>query len=488
MVGLGTGLNFGVHSACLMNLARGLVERVFHIATPEGLGSVPQPKEGVFKRLSSIRQRLVDATCRTPIVERDEYPQLYTGRKRGIYERAVDSLAREAVRRRDAFVNTFIKAEKVNLSKKADPAPRVIQPRTPRYNVEVGRYLKLLEKSVFRAFRKVFGYPVVLKGLNACEVAAAMRDSWETFSSPVAVGLDASRFDQHVSRAALEWEHSVYNMVYRDANLARLLSWQLMNVGFAFVEGHRVDYTVEGKRMSGDINTGLGNCLLMSCMVIAYCEARGIKHRLANNGDDCVLMVEQGDLSQLDGLDKWMLDFGFTLTREVPVRVFEQIEFCQAQPVFTSSGWRMVRNPLVSMSKDMVSLHGWGSEDEVRYWLHSIGSCGLSLTRGVPVLSAWYGRLVELGTPGSEGWVDNIGRSGMWYMARGVNAADDISTEARVSFWRAFGLVPDLQEALEAEYRCMGAETVPSPMMLPDIAIDNDNPLTLWRAIAAPTR
>lgn len=487
MVGLGTGLIYGVHAANLKNLARGLVERVFHIVRPEGLGTVPQPREGVFKRLTSIRSRLVDATCRTPVVERDDYPQLYHGRKRGIYQRAVDSLANVTVQRRDAFVNTFIKAEKVNLSAKADPAPRVIQPRTPRYNVEVGRYLKLLEKSVFGAFRKVFGYHVVLKGFNASEVAAQLRSSWDCFSRPVAVGLDASRFDQHVSRAALEWEHSVYNMVFRDANLARLLSWQLVNVGYAFVDGHRVDYQVEGKRMSGDINTGLGNCLLMSSMVIAYCEERGVKHRLANNGDDCVLIVEAADLSQLDGLDKWMLDFGFTLTREAPVRVFERIEFCQANPVYTSSGWRMVRNPLVSMSKDMVSLHGWGSEDEVRYWLHSIGSCGSSLTAGVPVLSAWYARLVELGTPGSQGWEENIGRSGMWYMARGLEADTAITAEARVSFWRAFGIDPDLQVILEDEYRCMTAGVTPSPMMLPNIAADNDNPLTLWRAIASAT-
>lgn len=479
-VGFGTGVNFGVHANTLKNLARGIAERVLYIASSEGLSTVPSPREGVFRRLTSIRQRLVGATCRTPVVDRADYPELYRGRKRGIYQRAVESLAWVALRRSDSKVNTFVKAEKVNFSKKADPAPRVIQPRSPRYNVEVGRYLKLIEKELFRGFRKVFGYDVVLKGMNATQVGTALRANWESFVRPVAVGLDATRFDQHVSRAALEWEHSVYNAIFRSKELRGLLQMQLRNRGVAYVEGYKVTYEVEGKRMSGDINTGMGNCLLMSSMVIAYCENRGIKHRLANNGDDCVLFVESCDLTSLDGLDAWMLDFGFTLTREEPVDVFERIEFCQAQPVCTSTGWRMVRNPFVCMSKDMVSLHGWSSDTEVKYWLHSIGQCGHTLTAGVPVLSAWYRRLMELGSEAPEGWVDNVGRSGMWYMARGVSGGD-IDDDARVSFYRAFGIMPDLQEDLEADYATFTCDYSPSPMMFPDIKRDELNPLTLLR-------
>ena len=75
---------------------------------------------------------------------------MYVGRKRGIYERAYTSLMVRAIGVRDAWVNTFVKAEKVNFDKKTDPAPRVIQPRSPRYNLEVGRYLKLYEKELFR--------------------------------------------------------------------------------------------------------------------------------------------------------------------------------------------------------------------------------------------------------------------------------------------------------------------------------------------------
>lgn len=453
MIGFGAGLDYGVHGGGLMNLARGIAERVLYVRRDEGLGKAPQPVAGVFEqRLGPLRDSLVEHMCRTPVVPRDEFPLLYSGRKRVIYQRAVDSLTYVAVSLRDAVVKTFVKAEKINFTKKVDPAPRVIQPRSPRYNVEVGRYLKLFEKEAIRGFEKLFGYPVILKGRNAEGVAAALRGSWDSFVRPVAVGLDATRFDQHVSRAALEWEHSVYNGVFRSGELRRLLSWQLRNRGVGFVDGWKVEYSVDGCRMSGDMNTGLGNCILMSAMVLAYVNSRGIRARLANNGDDCVLMVEKSDLASLDRLDDWMLDFGFTLTREAPVEVFEQIEFCQAQPVCVGGVWRMIRDPLTTISKDMVSLHGWETELDIKYWLYSVGECGSALNAGVPIGGVLYPRLASLGLPPSSAWVDASGRSGAWYMARGLSSsATNPDDDTRVSYYRAFGIMPDLQVDIERE-------------------------------------
>lgn len=485
LAGFGTGVRYGVHTNTLKNLARGVVERVFYVSRGEGLARAPQPLPGVFTRLAGVRQRLLRATRSTPIVPREEYSGLYVGRKRGIYERAYESLMVRAVCVRDAWVNTFVKAEKVNFQKKGDPAPRVIQPRSPRYNLEVGRYLKLFEKELCAGFCRVWGYPVVLKGLNAHEVGGWLAAHWGEFRRPVGVGLDASRFDQHVSLDALRFEHSVYNSVFRSPELARLLRHQLRNHGIARVEGKRVDYDVDGRRMSGDINTGMGNCLLMASMVIAYCEHVGIKFRLANNGDDCVVFCEADDLPRLDGIDRWMLDFGFTLTREEPVFVLEQVEFCQARPVCCSTGWRMVRDPRTAMSKDCVSLLGWDSATAFATWAAAIGGCGLSLTCGVPVWEAWYRRLVRIGGVAATGAAEVVWDSGLGYMARGVPAGS-VDAVARVSFYRAFGILPDLQEALEAEYSLPVSIANPCPMTYPHVsALDqSENPLATWLSVS----
>lgn len=480
MDGLGTGIVYGVHSDTLRNLVRGIVERIFFVSRNGVLAPPPRPVKNVFERLHSFQERLVGCLSSTPIISYHDYWQYYVGRKQVVYKKACETLSRRSITPRDATVDTFIKAEKVNFSAKPDPAPRIIQPRSPRYNVMVGCYLKLFEKELVRGFCRLTGYPVILKGLNASKVAEAMRANWDEFRDPVAVGLDASRFDQHVSVQALKYEHGVYNAVFQSPELARLLKWQLHNRGIARVQGHVVRYSVRGCRMSGDINTGMGNCLIMSSIVLAYFESIGVKARLSNNGDDCVVILERGDLPKLDGIDQWFLEFGFTLTREAAVDEFEQIEFCQAHPVYTASGWRMVRNPLTAPSKDSVSLLSWERPELIRNWADAIGTCGLELTRGVPFWEAYYRRLVAVGKE-SRTARDAVRECGMGYMASGVEGCD-IVPESRVSFYRAYGMLPDEQVALE-NAECLISTTLADADMTLDSPsyVNSSSPISQWQ-------
>lgn len=84
-----------------------------------------------------------------------------------MYEQAVASLRDVPVNRGDAMLKTFVKAEKINFTAKPDPAPRIIQPRSPRYNVELGRYVKVVEKHLYKAVARVFHEVTICKGLNA---------------------------------------------------------------------------------------------------------------------------------------------------------------------------------------------------------------------------------------------------------------------------------------------------------------------------------
>lgn len=444
----GAGACYGVHNDSLVNLVRGVAERVLYNTRDGVLVPVIKPNDDVFKRLFRVRNMVLRNTPSTTVVSREDYPLLYHGRKRAIYESAVQSLSAKACQRSDAYCSTFVKAEKINFSSKADPAPRVIQPRSPRYNVEVGRYLKCFEKSLFNGFYKTFGYNVILKGLNADGVAEQLRANWDDFVTPVAVGLDASRFDQHVSVDALKFEHSFYNLKFQSAELARLLTWQLRNRGYGRCDDGSVKYEVDGCRMSGDINTGLGNCIIMCCIVLEYLHHSGVNARLSNNGDDCIVICESRDLWKLDGIDKWFREFGFKLTREPPVHVFERVEFCQTQPVFTGSGWRMVRNPFTASSKDCVSLLSWVNELEFCRWRNAIATCGLALTTGVPFWEKFY---TNIWVPVQHAnAIEAVYNSGMGYLSRGVRTCA-ITPESRYSFYLAFGLTPDEQVALEEE-------------------------------------
>jgi hypothetical protein len=475
LTGFGVGVQYGVHNSSVQNLVRGVAERVLFVSENGELRPCRKPKAGVFVRLNSVKRRLLARLCSTTVVSREDYPALYSGRKQAIYQRACESLKLVGIQRKDSYCSTFVKAEKINFSAKGDPAPRVIQPRTPRYNLEIGRYLKLFEKELARGFVAVFGYPVIVKGFNADGVAAALHSNWTSFGDPVAIGLDASRFDQHVSVEALEFEHSLYNSVFRSPELAQLLNWQLKNRGYGRIGDTCVKYQVDGCRMSGDINTGMGNCLIMSCLVLNYFEENGLQARLSNNGDDCVVICEKKDLHLLAGIESYFEEFGFKLKREAPVEVFERIEFCQTQPVLVGDAYRMVRNPHTAMSKDCLSLLPMESEEQFETWRDAIGTCGLELTRGVPVWESFY-RAINAGKS-RKGGIERVYDSGMGYLARGVKQDCVVTDASRVSFYLAFGVTPTVQRIAEECWPTIVYTSKPPLRTLAEISQLTINPL-----------
>ncbi len=171
------GLEFGVHDNCLTNLLRGVRERVFAVETEGGLVTPPRPDPGIFECALTSFERLLSKECAvtTPWTD-EEFLSTYEGRRRTIYEAAIASLATRPVNRRDAYSSAFLKAEKIPFYMKPDPAPRLIHPRSPRYNAAVGVYIKKIEHRVYDAVNRVWrGHaPTILKGYNAAQVGAYM--------------------------------------------------------------------------------------------------------------------------------------------------------------------------------------------------------------------------------------------------------------------------------------------------------------------------
>lgn len=455
--GMSNHKEYVVYNNGRKNFCRALFERVFCVEREGTLVPTPRPRAEAFHRLAKFSRLVGDNVGVIPAVSVDEFLTRYDGRRRTIYEEAAESLKRRPYGLSDSYVNAFIKAEKVAVTPdKPDPAPRLIQPRTPRYNIEVGRRIAHMEKRIYKAIGKVFGHPTVMKGYNAHTTAKYLWEKWVMFGDPVAIDLDATRFDQHVSPEALKWEHSVYVRAAptpEKAELAKLLSWQLVNKGFARLQDGFVKYQVQGCRMSGDMNTAMGNCLLMCAMVHAYCEPRFTKFQLANNGDDCVLIVERGELEKMADLSEWFLEMGFTMKVGKPVDVFEQIEFCQTQPVYDGSRWVMCRNPRVCMPKDCVSLLPMEQGNCAAAWMTAVGECGISLAGGIPVLQEFYCALLRGGC-GHRMKKGIHMETGFFRLAKDMDrTVGEVSVSARVSFWRAFGVTPTDQMFMEDKLR-----------------------------------
>jgi len=179
-----------------------------------------------------------------------------------------------------------------------------------------------------------------------------------------------------------------------------------------------------------------------------------LKMRLANNGDDCVVICERRDIWKvLKYGPEWFLKFGFVMEFEQIVHQFEEIAFCQTQPVCVDGRWRMVRDPRVSLDKDLCTTIDISNKTGGQKWLHAIGSCGLALTSGLPVLQEFYSCLKSNGI---EGKVinDPTYDGGFIRMAAGMDGGyTAVADSTRVSFWRAFGISPDIQELMESHYR-----------------------------------
>lgn len=447
---------------------RAITERVFLVKDGSGFKNPPRPKKGVFARtLQCAWDSLEPCLPTTAPVSHQQFVDHYKGRKKVCYQTALDDLrAGRGNLEEDSFVKAFIKFEKTDRTIKTDPVPRVISPRDPKYNIRVGRYLLPLEKRIFKSIRRMFKSesPVVIKGLNAEASANALRSKWDSFVDPVAVGLDASRFDQHVSFDALRWEHRVYARCFKGKHRERLLSllrWQLVNRCSAEAPDGIVEYRVRGTRMSGDMNTSLGNCVLMCSMIYAYLKAKGVEGQLANNGDDCVVFMERCDLARFsEGLDEWFTSLGFTMAVEPAVDEFEQVEFCQTKPVFDGHGWVMCRNPSTAITKDSVMLKCWDSPKLFRGWLDAVGTGGISLTGGLPVFQSFYNSYVRSGKyrPIPKELLPWSFRT----LSMGMNRKPMVvSPEARASFYFAYDVTPCEQIELEKYYDKLAIHGVP---------------------------
>jgi hypothetical protein len=333
------------------------------------------------------------------------------------------------------------------------------------FNIAVGVYIKRLEKPLYHAINEYvrtqlsfpITTPVVAKGLNAQATGDVIHAKWSQFSTPVAIGIDAKRFDQHISKDALSFEHGLYNAIYNCPHLDMLLTQQLVTHGVGYLRDAIVKYSHHGGRCSGDMNTSSGNIFIMCCICIYLIEHSGIHIDFINNGDDVVLFCEDHDYDHVNALIAEVFPpLGFTMQVEEPVYTMEHIEFCQTRPVF--DGWRyiMVRNWPTAFYKDCVAIKPLTGRCPYTYF-NAIGSCGLALTGGIPVFQDFYNTLIKLSNDKAKRRWDDISlETGMFNLAVGMKRYYRAATPAsRASFYLAFGVTPSEQrqitEAFETE-------------------------------------
>lgn len=462
---------------CFNNAIRSVNERVYYVKDVR-TGRIrspvtPQSKHHIEKTLKPFTNKLSSRIRPHTPYDITTIPSLYVGRKRTIYQNAVDSLTITPWNESDSKIKAFLKAEPYSIKKKTPEqvVNRIISPASPRHNANMARYTKKIEHDLYHAIDRTVDelshtntkIKTIMKGMNSLQMAREIAAAWSCFDNPVAIGFDATRFDQHVSYEMLQWEHSVYLKYYTGDDkreFRRMLDQQLKVKATMFLKDGKIKYTKLGSRCSGHMNTGLGNCLIMVAMTTAFVASLGIKkYRVINNGDDCVLIVERKNQHKLtqDAFDLFFNALGFDIVMEPHVTVLEEIEFCQMHPVQVDGTWLMVRNIIPSLTKDAISIRPLRNNKEISSWMFGVGEGGLSLTGGVPICQEYYSAFTKQATVLNKHVRlpkhNQMNENGLYFLTRGMTQKyTKISDSSRISFYRAFNILPHEQEYVEREY------------------------------------
>jgi hypothetical protein len=444
--------HLGVNNSNVDSVYTALTHRLFYPKVNGVHALTPKPTQGGIDKLNKVVKLIGSKIGRLNPGTHQDVIDTYTGSRKTIYSKAAESLRVIPVCRADSYIKFFQKIEKIDTSK----PPRGIMPRNPRYNIELATFLKLNEKRIIQGINNLYGYHVVAKGMNVVDMGCETLQYWNTFNHPCAIMLDATKFDAHVSKEILQCEHGLYKKCFgKNLLLNQLLSWQLNNHGVAYCHDGKITYNIEGTRCSGDINTSLGNIILMCSMVYQMLQEKHIKeHRVVNNGDDCYIIVEKHDKAKiLDGIYDYFLQFGFNIRVDGVVTQLEDIRFCQMAPIRTTDGAVMVRDIKNIFAKDVMSSHDLTNTKVRRKWAYAVGYGGLAMYGNIPILRDFYSMYLESGLPSRFEYDPELRQSAWFWWGRGLKPyyshVDDVT---RISFYHAFGITPDTQMLMEESF------------------------------------
>lgn len=445
-----------VHAVCPHNEVAALSLRVLAPLPTQVFDPLGADVLSVFKRFERLARSF---TCGKWSLQKTA--ESYSGLLRRRYMEACRSLEFDRrVSARDARLSCFLKAEKLNVGAKY-PKPRMIFPRSPRYNLALASRLKPFEHWLWGRLTakrlKCSGVGrLSAKGLNPRERANLIVRKFSSFGDCVVFEVDGKAWEAHTGPDMLKREGGVYSAAFPgDKELRWLLSWQLELRG-RLPCGAK--FSRPGGRASGDFNTGMGNTLGMLAVVISALEALTPRFDVLADGDNALVFLERSALQGvLSGFAPHVLaSSGHELTLESPCSVIERIRFGQSAPVWLGpvKGWSMVRDPLKVLSGS-TSSHRWLREPAFgREYLAGVAMCELSLARGLPVLQAWSLELLNaMGEPENVRAHPHVDYFvvGAWFARR--QDALPVLPEVRSSFERAFGLSPEAQVRMEAGFK-----------------------------------
>lgn len=368
--------------------------------------------------------------------------QSYAGRWRVKYMEAYERFKADGLKPRHARVNMFVKDDlEMSVPEKA---PRAIQYRDSVFALEQSRFTKPIEKW-FYSLRDEYGTKIVGKA-DGFTIAKELVAKASKFNNPVFLMLDASKFDSCVDIAWIKLCTDFYVKLFPSefaGYIRRLWRQTLINRGRT---RKGLKFVTHGTRMSGDMDTSLGNSIVMFCMLKEFMRIKQVRHSILVNGDDSIVVISAQDLHKVKDMSPFK-EFGFNMKFEFS-RDIQRAEFCQSRLVYTDYGPTMARNPSRIMGRTSWTTRSYGPQTKA--YIKTLGLCERAASYGVPIASEMANHMIAYGGerekvylgPWLEEWYRQNNRP--WKIG-----PPTISMETRLSYCEAWGIDPARQIELE---------------------------------------
>lgn len=411
----------------------------------------PLPASHYYKLISnelgSMAKEVLRFGGRIPKVDHATLMSHTRAKIRGRYKQAYHNICTQRVNagRADHKIKAFVKYEKIPIGKWEDgKPPRLIQFRSYEYLYHLkarilGYDLRIKEFSSEMRFN---GQPVAdifTKLHDNYGIAKALRNNWDYFVDPMAICLDASKYDGHYKTENMTCEHDYWKEVLeKDRRTNEILSQQLTTEGHSAMG---VKFKSGCNRSSGEFTTSDGNGNSNYATLSSYCKASGLREdefRISVNGDDSVIFIDVSNRKKLLPLS-WFTNVNMEMEMDREVTDFERISYCQASPIRVMHEgklqWFMVKEPHRTMSRCCYA--PTQSLSCIDRYLTSVGLCELACNRGVPVLQSF-----AIAVLGLSGYKRPLGAFDRFAALSSGNelGLETITMETRRDFESAFGI------------------------------------------------
>lgn len=254
----------------------------------------------------------------------------------------------------------------------------MIQARDATFNLAFGVFIKPLERIITKKHKKKINFG---KG-DKYEVASRIHQlkkkyNWYTEG-------DHSTFDSHVTVEHLRVTHWYYRKCYQpyQNELNRLMEKTIKNK----CRSRNGDaYEVIGTRMSGDMDTSFGNCLINYAILRQVLKDLHIKGDAIVNGDDFILFTNKPvdiDVFALQ-LRKYNMETGMKPSTDN----IHTVEFCRSKYVLNDAGdYCMMTDPT-----RLAKIFGMTNRPVKSYqqYLLEVIHANQSMNRGSPTQNLW---------------------------------------------------------------------------------------------------